>query len=97
MKFNLKDYRNCKMLIGRNFGKIDRNGMGLEKWEKEQDEIIIEIDDKYTTIGSSYWLAMFGQSVRDLGEEEFREIYTFKCKKAFKESIDKFIDLALGK
>lgn len=93
---DLDQYRpnNVRVLSGRDVGKKYRKSLNLNKLEKENDKIIVKVPDDIYSINSSYFLGMFGPSVRELGKENFNKIYEFECDEIIFENIKDGIEAA---
>lgn len=79
-RIDLSNYKRkeSKMFSGRNNGKDARKRSKIEIKEEECKEIIIDVPSDTMSINSSFFLGMFGISVRKLGDSAFREKYKFK-------------------
>lgn len=97
-KINLKEYiANKKVLAGRTNGEDIRKKLDLEKIERENNKIEIIIPDEVFSFNSSYFLGMFGESVKSLGKEKFEEKYKFVTNnESIKMNIKDGIDEALN-
>lgn len=97
MEIELKNYiDNKKVLSGRDNGAALRKKLDLEKIEKEKDKITIIIPIEVYAVNSSFFLGMFGKSVRTLGKEEFEKKYYFKCNEVVKLNIEDGINDAIN-
>ena len=90
-KIDLKDYiESKKVLAGRTNGEDIRKKINLEKIE-------IIIPNDVFSFNSSYFLGMFGESVKKLGKEKFEEKYQFNTKnESIRMNIKDGIDEALN-
>ncbi|EHK2307033.1 TPA: hypothetical protein ACSQIM_000524 [Clostridium perfringens] len=84
-----------KVLSGRDVGIKWRKNFELNKIDNLDDEIEIIVPDDLYSINISFFLGLFGDSVRALGAEGFKNKYKFKCDDFLKKNIDKYIDKAL--
>ena len=97
-KLDLKDYiESKKVLAGRTNGEDIRKKINLEKIENENKKIEIIIPNDVFSFNSSYFLGMFGESVKKLGKEKFEEKYQFNTKnESIRMNIKDGIDEALN-
>ena len=97
-KIVIREYvkKDSKLLSERPNGEKVREQLKLNQKDKDPYTYEIVIDNDFTSLNSSFWLGMFGESVRTLNEEKFREKYIFKCKDVFLEKIDACIEIALA-
>ena len=97
-KIDLKNYIDSKkVLAGRTNGENIRQKINLEKKEKENEKIEIIIPNDVFSFNSSYFLGMFGESVKKLGKEKFEEKYQFNTNnESIKMNIKDGIDEALN-
>ena len=97
-KIDLKNYIDSKkVLAGRTNGENIRKKITLEKIEKENEKIEIIIPNDVFSFNSSYFLGMFGESVKKLGKEKFEEKYQFNTNnESIKMNIKDGIDEALN-
>ncbi|NJD03420.1 MAG: hypothetical protein FIA99_12695 [Ruminiclostridium sp.] len=97
MVIDLNNYKvkDIKVLSGREKGEEVRRLTNLEEKEKEEKliEIIVPID--LYSINSSFFLGMFGPSIRKFKEEGFRNKFRFKCDEVILKNIDDGISRAL--
>lgn len=79
---DLGSYRTAgvRVLAGRERGRLVRGKAGLDKLDKAPDPVEVHVPDDLWAITSSFFLGMFGDSVRFLGEEGFRKHYIFTGK-----------------
>lgn len=67
-----------KMFSDQDKGVQARREFDLDYLDREEDAIVyVIIPDKTYSIGSSFFLKMFGESIKTLGEEGFRKKYVF--------------------
>lgn len=96
MTINLEKYINGDIVLsGRDRGEDLRKKLNLEKLEKENEIINIIIPEEVCSLNSSYFLGLFGHSVRLFGENKFLEKYNFQCDELIKENIIDGISSAL--
>lgn len=96
MKIDLDKYREngAKVFSGRENGKILRKKLKIDIAEKEENIEVYVPEDIYS-INSSFFLGMFGPSIRTFGEEQFRQKYIFHCDAIIRKNIEDGISLAL--
>ncbi len=96
---NLKEHLDdeIKILSGREFGKEHREKFNFNRLDNSKDVINIIIPDDIYGLNSSYFLNLFGSSIRKLGENKFREKYNFQCDEVIMSSIEEYIKIALKK
>lgn len=94
---NLNDCRQkgSKVLSGRNEGKLWRKKFKLDNLDKCDCKVIVDIPEDLFSINISFFLGLFGNSVRKLGEKAFKEKYEFSCDEVIMEDIDTGIKNAL--
>ena len=68
-----------RVFAGRDRGKYWRNEFRLDDLDQNVDAIDVMIPSDISAINISFFLSMFGKSVRALGKERFREHYRFHC------------------
>ncbi|MGN1012304.1 MAG: hypothetical protein ACI4ON_00515 [Clostridia bacterium] len=83
MIISLQKYRanGEKILTGRDEGKRIRETLKLDKIDKEDITVTIDIPGDILSLNSSYFLGLFQKSIILLGEEKFRKKYIFKCER----------------
>ena len=99
-KINLLDgIPNSKSLFaisGRDLGFKQRKFHKLDELEDNYDEIEIAIDNNIIFLSSSFFLGMFGESVRKCGNKEnFIQKFIFKSNNQLKSNIEDGINDAL--
>lgn len=79
---DLDDYRSksSRVFAGRHRGEEVRKTARLNDEDKAEDAVEVVIPMDTFSVNSSFFLGMFGDSIRALGEERFREKYHFKGK-----------------
>lgn len=87
---------NEKVLAGRPEGKEYRAHLNLDNIDKTSDVVEVIIPEYFFSLNSSFFLGCFGPSVRNLGEQSFREKYVFTCDSALKKGIEDGISRALN-
>ncbi|MCI8485985.1 MAG: hypothetical protein HFJ20_02595 [Clostridia bacterium] len=74
-----KFIQNAKVISGRDKGKTLREKIKIEDKDKDNETYNIIIPEEVYSFNSSCFLGMFGESIKKLGEEKFREKYKFNC------------------
>ena len=94
---NLGDFKRkeIKILSGRQNGEIIRKKVKLDDEDRTKGIIKIIVPQDVFSLNSSYFLGLFGDSVRKLGEIGFKEKYQFECADAIKINIANGIKYAL--
>lgn len=83
-----KFIQNMKVISGREKGVELREKLKLDNKDKDNKKYTIVIDEEVYSFNSSCFLGMFGKSIRELGEKEFREKYIFECTELIKMNIE---------
>jgi len=68
---------NSKILSGRNEGFDARKQLKINDFDTNDLEYVIKIPQDTWSINSSFFLGLFGKSIRDIGESKFRKKYLF--------------------
>jgi len=87
--------RQVKVLSGRENGANLRSQYGLDQFDKGNEVFEVKIPEDIFSMNTSFFLAMFGNSVRKLGEENFKMRYRFICPEFLLPEIDDGIRRAL--
>lgn len=96
-RIKLKDYiDNKKVLSGREKGKKLREKLKIGEKDDDNEKVEIVIPMDVYAFNSSYFLGLFGESVRKLGKEKFLEKYNFTCNEIIKLNILDGIEDALN-
>lgn len=97
MEITLGKHRraNSRVFSGRNEGYDLRKKLKLSELEKQYSYIKITVPEDTLSLNTSFFLGLFGESVRELGEEKFREVYNFDCPSIVKLQINDGIGRAL--
>jgi len=74
-----------EVLSGIGRGDVDRKKFQLDEADKNNLNVYVFVDPDIHSIKSSYFLSMFGDSVRNLGESLFRDRYIFDCSEVIRE------------
>jgi hypothetical protein len=94
---DLEEFRtkNSKVFSGRDRGEFVRIKTKLEKIEQTHNEILFKVPEDIYAINPSFFLGLFGQSVRKFGEKKFKEKFQFICSEIVKADILIGIERAL--
>src|SRR5262245_4979689 len=81
-RITLDDYRSRggKVFAGRERGEKVRHAAQLSALDEQDVRVSVFVPDDVFSVNSSFFLGMFGESVRRLGEEGFRAHYRFEGK-----------------
>ena len=87
MEMNIK-FQDLGMPVftGRERGEKARKVLKLDS-VTENDRVNVVIPDGVYTVTSSYFLGLFGKSIRDLGLEKFSSVFKFESPDFLKDSI----------
>ncbi|OCH59068.1 MULTISPECIES: hypothetical protein [Vibrio] len=87
-----------RVYVGRPRGKSARNYFKIEEYEREKSfPITVIFPSNAKTLASSFFLGMFGESVRQAGSrEEFLKRFKFEASKQILSEIDVGISEALS-
>ena len=83
------------VLSGRTKGEKIRKELQLQTIDKEAEPIAVEVPLGVVSMNSSFFLGLFGPSVRQLGAENFKRKYMFKARPAVVEDVNRGIRDAL--
>ncbi|MBA2293130.1 MAG: hypothetical protein H0W15_11830 [Gemmatimonadales bacterium] len=64
-------------LVGRKRGELVRKANKLDDLDDTTDTIVVTVAQDIWSVNSSFFLGMFGNSIRKLGEAAFRRRYRF--------------------
>ena len=95
---NLADARSsqeAKVFSGRLRGKHWRKGFGLDELDREPGIVVVKIPSDVFSVNMSFFLGLFGESVRALRKEGFEGKYQFECDSVLLPSIRQGIERAL--
>ncbi len=84
-----------KVFSGRERGLAARLKFALDRFDKEGREVIVAIPRDTYSMNLSFFLGMFGDSVRALGADVFRKRYHFDADPVLLQSIGEGIVRAL--
>ncbi len=79
MKIDLGQYRSpeVKVFAGRERGQLVRAAARIAKLDQLADMVEVHVPNDVISVGHGFFLAMFGDSIRTLGEKKFRLHYRF--------------------
>ena len=69
--------RKAKVFVGRDRGTQCRLKVGLDAADRSEQSVEVRIPHDTLSVTPSFFLAMFGDSIRKLGKREFTERYSF--------------------
>lgn len=97
MEINLNNHtkKGSRVLSGRNEGKEVRKKFSLELIDRNNENVTVIFPDDIISLNSSFFLGLFGPSVRFLGKHGFQEKYRFICPEFVKKSIEDGIERAI--
>lgn len=70
---------NSEVISGRDCGEEFRRRFQLDSLDVSTDEAVVSIPSAVVSINTSFFLGLFGPSVRRLGPEGFMSKYKFHC------------------
>ncbi len=91
----LKDKKGSRVFSGREEGKSSRSFHDLDNKDKDDNNYKIVFPNNVLALNTSFFLGMFGNSVRYLGKERFLEKYQFDTKSAIIRSVENGIIRAM--
>jgi hypothetical protein len=77
---NLEKYRSGKSRVfsGRDRGEAARRDADLDRLDRSHEKVRIIVPHDVRSVNSSFFLGMFEDSIKQLGEEEFMRKYSFE-------------------
>lgn len=89
-RVDLGNYRkgNSRVFSGRSEGKIVRKKLKLDEIDQTKEKLIIVFPEDTISLNSSFFLGVFGSSIRSLGKDKFKEVYEFECSGFIHSSIE---------
>lgn len=84
-KFDGKAHR---VLSGADAGEDMRKRCELDRIDREEQQIVLEVPEDVISLNSSYFSGLFQKSLVLLGEQKFREHYQFQCTGLIRENIE---------
>ncbi len=78
-QIDLSTFRSAgsRVYAGRDRGAAVRQKVKLGDLERANEVIVVSVPEDVFSVNSSFFLGMFGDSIRGLGEEQFRKRYRF--------------------
>lgn len=79
---DLEKYRSsgARVFAGRDRGREVRKKAGLDRLDASEDIVWVDVPEDTFSINSSFFLGLFGDSIRRLGATDFRRKYQFRGK-----------------
>jgi len=93
---DLKTSPKSKLFSGRPRGAFCRNKWNLDQKDQSGDYFTVIIPPDTYSINMSFFLGLFGPSVRYFGKEDFKRHYRFINAEKFDKSFEEYIDEALN-
>lgn len=87
----------AKVFSGRERGKYWRDRFNLNEVDRDNGHVCVDVPEDILSINLSFFLSLFGESVRFLGRDGFIRKYEFRCKPSLRPLIEQGIDQALKK
>lgn len=87
--------KEVKVFAGRERGKYWRKEFALDDLDNAPDPVQVMIPNDIIAVNISFFLSMFGKSVRKLGKDRFRSHYLFRCNRELIPLIELGIDQAV--
>lgn len=85
----------AKVFAGRDRGKYWRQKFQIDSLDAKDEPVEVRIPDDVISLNISFFLSLFGDSVRTLGREGFKSHYRFVCDPILMPLIDQGVDQAL--
>ncbi len=76
-EISLARWRTQKVFAGREAGHACRRFFKLDELDKVGTQIKVTIPEEVYSVNASFFLGMFGDSIRRLGKDRFRSQYHF--------------------
>ncbi len=89
--------REAKVFSGRERGKYWRKEFDLDTVDHSPDHVIVLVPEDILSVNLSFFLSLFGPSVRELGKNGFKSKYRFQCDPSLEPLIEQGIEQALKK
>ena len=84
------------LFSGREKGRLNRVKYHLDAIDASDIQVDVVIPDDTYSITSSFFMGLFGKSIRELGDRnEFFQKYRFKMPDKFRNKVEIYIDRAL--
>lgn len=87
--------KEAKVYSGRERGKYWRQHFELDRLDHDDSSVEVVIPEDILSINLSFFLSLFGESVRYLGSADFRAKYHFVCDPSLLPLIDQGIEQSL--
>ena len=84
------------LIAGRQKGAAARDQFELDNLDGGDEQVLVKIPESVISLNSSFFLGMFGKSIKALGREGFQKKYVFECAPILQEDIDSGIRQALN-
>lgn len=95
--FNKAQIDNMLVLLGRKLGYDMRKFFKFDDLDKDNEKYSIVFPNNILSLSTSFFLALFGDSVRTIGsKEKFKEKYSIKCNSNLDININDGINDALN-
>ncbi len=85
----------AKVFAGRERGKYWRAKFEIDKLDSEPEPVTVLVPEDILSLNISFFLNLFGESIRKLGKEGFRTHYIFQNDPILTPVIDQGIEQAL--
>jgi hypothetical protein len=99
MTLDLNEVRqppDSRFLSGRPSGEKARRHFKLDSLDKSDDKAVVTVPDDLYALNLSFFLGMFGPSVRKYGPEEFRKKYIFTGRSIHQKTVEEGISRAVA-
>lgn len=80
--------RKYKVLSGVDRGAEVRAEIGLNLMDSQENQVLFVIPPDVYSLNCSFFSGLFHQSLRQLGEKKFRELYQFECTDIIRKNIE---------
>jgi len=91
-----KILKDKKILSGKDNGIALRTKLKMDEKDKDDNTYEVIISKEVYSFNSSYFLGLFEDSIKKIGESKFREKYKFDCTPVIMENIEDGIKDALN-
>lgn len=83
------------VMSGRPKGEQIRSELNLDRLDADPEAVEVDVPEEVVSLNNSFFLGLFGPSVRNLGEGQFRSHYKFRCAPPIVKDIDSGIHESL--
>ena len=84
------------LFSGREKGRLNREKFDLDTIDVSDKHVDVIIPDSTYSITSSFFMGLFGKSIRELGDrDKFLDKYRFKMPDKFRDKVERYIERAL--